>query len=131
MDEILTRCGYHCDLCLAYRPIVEANPSNQQTLSDGWHKYSGFRSPAQQIMCDGCMRGDPQVIDQACPVRPCVIERALQDCVQCSEYGCERLVVYEDLAARIGCPIPEEGRARFIAPYENKRRLDRLRAKGH
>jgi hypothetical protein len=28
MDEVLARCGYRCDLCLAYRPNVEAEPSN-------------------------------------------------------------------------------------------------------
>jgi Protein of unknown function (DUF3795) len=132
VEEILTRCGYRCDLCLAYQPNVEADPSNQQTLSDGWHKYFGFRIPAEQIVCDGCMSEDPQLIDRECPVRPCVLDRALASCAQCPEYGCERLVerfvVYEEVAARMGAPIAEEDRARFIAPYENKRRLiERLR----
>jgi hypothetical protein len=131
MEEILTRCGYRCDLCLAYRPNVEANPANQQTLSDGWHKYFGFRIPAEQIVCDGCMAPDPLLIDQACPVRPCVIERALSTCAQCPDFGCEklaeRLVAYETIVARMGTQIPEEDRGRFIAPYENKRRLDDLR----
>jgi hypothetical protein len=35
MKEILSRCGYRCDLCLAYRPNVEANPSNREIVSDG------------------------------------------------------------------------------------------------
>lgn len=135
MEEILTRCGYRCDLCLAYRPNVEARPSNQQTLSDGWHKYFGFRIPPEQIMCDGCMANNPRLIDNACPVRPCVVERGYANCSQCPDYVCEklteRLVVYEDVAARLGCAIPEEDRARFIAPYENKRRLDSLRGGSH
>jgi Protein of unknown function (DUF3795) len=73
MEQILTRCGYRCDLCLAYRPNVEANPPERQVLSDGWHEYFGFRIPADQIVCDGCMANNPKLIDQACPVRPCVI----------------------------------------------------------
>jgi hypothetical protein len=132
MEEILTRCGYRCDLCLAYRPNVEKNTSNQQALSDGWFAYFGFRIPAENILCDGCLSDPARLIDQACPVRPCVLERGLQHCGQCPEYGCkkliERLVVYEDIAARIGAPIPEGDRARFIAPYENKSRLDKLRS---
>ena len=132
MEPILTRCGYRCDLCLAYRPNVEANPGNQQILSDGWHRYFGFRIPAEQILCDGCMAENPELIDRACPVRPCVIEKALSNCAQCPDYGCsrlaERLVVYEEIAARMGVPISEEDRARFIAPYENMRRLDDIRA---
>jgi hypothetical protein len=131
MEEILTRCGYRCDLCLAYRPNVEADPSNQQALSDGWHEYFGFRIPAERILCGGCMSSDAQLLDRECPVRPCVIERALANCAQCPDYGCskliERLVVYEEIVARMGAPIPDEDRARFIAPYENMRRLNDLR----
>jgi hypothetical protein len=133
MPEILTRCGYRCDLCLAYRPNVEACPANQQTLSDGWHKYFGLRIAAEDIVCDGCMAEEPRLIDRTCPVRPCVIERSLRNCSECPAFGCEklveRLVVYEDVTARAGCPIPEEDRTRFIAPYENKRRLDDLRTR--
>lgn len=131
MQEILTRCGYRCDLCLAYRPNVEATPANRQILSDGWHAYFGFRIPPEAIECDGCMSENPQLIDRSCPVRPCAMGRGLSNCAACPEYGCarlaERLVVYEDIAARIGRPIPDADRLRFIAPYENQRRLEDLR----
>jgi len=43
MEAIITRCGYRCDLCLAYKPNIEAHPENRQILSDGWYKYFGFR----------------------------------------------------------------------------------------
>lgn len=131
MQEIISRCGYRCDLCLAYRPNVEANPANRHALSDGWHTYFGFRIPPEAIECDGCMSENPQLIDRSCPVRPCAMDRQLSSCAACPEYGCarlaERLVVYEDIAARIGRPIPENDRLRFIAPYENRRRLEGLR----
>jgi hypothetical protein len=133
MNEILTRCGYRCDLCLAYRPNVKASPSNQQILSDGWHRYFGFRIPPEKIICDGCMEENPQLIDRTCPVRPCVIERELENCAQCVDFGCgklaERLVTFESVVDRIGEPIPAEDRAKFITPYENKVRLEKLRSK--
>jgi hypothetical protein len=133
MNEILSRCGYRCDLCLAYRPNVEANPANQQILSDGWHKYFGFRITPADIICDGCLAESPRLIDSACPVRPCVLERGLRSCADCPDYGCEklaeRLVVYEDVTSRIDAAVPAEDRLRFIAPYENKQRLDALRAR--
>jgi len=40
----------------------------------------------------------------------------------------ERLVVYEEVKHRIGAEIPEDDYVCFIQPYENKRRLDALRA---
>jgi hypothetical protein len=134
MKPILTRCGFRCDLCLAYKSNVENNPSNRQKLSDGWHKYFGFRILPADICCDGCMSIDPKLIDQRCPIRPCVIEKGLDNCSQCDQYACEklkeRLVVYEDVKKRINAEIPEDDYRCFIRPYENRQRLDALRISG-
>jgi hypothetical protein len=132
MDPILSRCGFRCDLCLAYRPNVEARPENRHLLSDGWQRYFGFRIPPEEIVCDGCWATQGRLIDQACPVRPCVAGRALENCAACDDYPCgrlaERLVDGVEVAARAGAPVPPEDRERFIRPYENKRRLERLRS---
>ena len=131
MEPILTRCGYRCDLCLAYKPNVERNPANRQKLSDGWHQYFGFRIPPEEICCDGCMSENPEQIDQECPVRPCVIEKGIENCAACEQYICEklqrRLVVYEEVKSRINKEIPEDDYLCFIRPYENKLRLDSIR----
>lgn len=131
MEPILTRCGYRCDLCLAYKPNVAQNPSNPKKLSDGWFKYFGFRLPAEAICCDGCMADNPKLIDTSCRVRPCVIESGLDNCSQCEQYVCEklaqRLVVLEEVKARISAEIPQDDYVCFIKPYENKLRLDGLR----
>ena len=133
MDEILARCGYRCDLCLAYRPNVEREPANRPALSDGWFEYFGFRIPPERIVCDGCLAEGGARIDTVCPVRPCVIERGLRHCGECPAFGCERLgerfVNYEEIAARRPHPISESDRALFIAPYENRHRLEVLRSR--
>lgn len=127
MEPILTRCGYRCDLCLAYKPNVDAHPENRQVLSDGWFKYFGFRIPSEAIECDGCMSENPKLIDQSCPVRPCAIERGLDNCGICGDFDCakfmERQVIFEQIQAGAGFEIPDEDRRRFILPYENKARL--------
>ena len=135
MNPILTRCGYRCDLCLAYKPNIENNPANQQKLSDGWHKYFGFRIPPSEICCDGCMSNNPRLIDKNCPVRPCVIEKGLDNCSQCEQYVCEklteRIVVFEEFKRKINSEIPGDEYHSFIQPYENKQRLDVLRNSYH
>ena len=134
METILTRCGYRCDLCLAFKPNVENNPSNQQKLSDGWYKYFGFRLPPAKVVCDGCISEHPRLIDQGCQVRPCVIEKGLDNCAQCEHYVCEklteRLVMYEEIKYRVRAEILEDDYQCFIRPYENKKRLEELRASG-
>jgi hypothetical protein len=128
MQAILTRCGYRCDLCLVYRPNVEKKPYNRQKLSEGWFHYFGFKIEPANIICDGCMSDTSILIDQNCPVRPCVIERGLDNCSSCDEYICEklkqRIVVFEEVKNKIGKHISESDYICFIQPYENKRRLD-------
>jgi hypothetical protein len=116
---------------MAYAPNVRAAPENRQVLSDGWFKYFGFRIPPEQITCDGCLAEKSQPIDRDCPVRPCVLQRELENCAACGEYVCEklkeRLVVFEEVRCRAGTDIPPEDRERFIRPYENQVRLEELR----
>lgn len=120
-------------MCLAYRPNIEKRPENRQKLSDGWHRYFGFRLPPAEICCDGCMAEAEHLhlIDQGCPVRPCVIKRGLDNCSQCEQYICDkleqRLVTYEGVLEQVAVEIPADERECFIRPYENKERLDALR----
>jgi hypothetical protein len=134
MGSDLTRCGYRCDLCLAYKPNVEKNPANQQKLSDGWFKYFGFRIEPENILCDGCMSEHAILIDRTCPVRPCAIEKGLETCADCDEFICEklkeRIVSYTDVKSRVGGNILQDDYYCFIQPYENKRRLEIYRQTG-
>ena len=131
-ERILTRCGYRCDLCLAYRPNITKNPANQKKLSAGWSKYFGLQIEPVKIICDGCMAENPVLIDADCPVRPCVIERGIDNCAHCDDYVCAKLeqrLVGSDVAAR----AKEQGATQddyccFIQPYENTRRLAAIRA---
>ncbi|MBN2084188.1 MAG: DUF3795 domain-containing protein [Anaerolineales bacterium] len=135
MEPVLTRCGYRCDLCLAYKPNIENDPSNRSKLSDGWFNYFGFRIPEEGIYCEGCREEDPKLIDPGCPVRPCVIAKGLDNCSECGEYICpklkERIVALPELEAKTGMEISEQDYRSFIRPYENLARLEELRQSGH
>lgn len=131
--QILTRCGYRCDLCLAYKDNIYTD-DQREFLSDTWHKIYGFRIPANEIYCEGCISSDnPKLIDNDCPVRPCVIEKGLENCSQCADYPCglfnQRKVIYEDFAKDKN--ISKKEYSRCIKPYENKMRLDEIRSKNH
>jgi len=135
MKQILSRCGFRCDLCLAYKPNIERIPENRQKLSDGWFKYFGFRIPPEKIFCNGCISENSATIDSSCAVRPCVNEKGLENCAYCGEYICDklqqRIVTYEGIASKVGhTTITEDDYRCFIEPYENKKHLDELRKKG-
>ncbi len=131
-DELLSRCGYRCDLCLANKRNIEKKDLRSE-LSDGWEKCFGFRIPAEKIYCDGCCANDnPKLIDTKCPVRPCVNKKGLDNCSQCGKYPCkdfkQREVIYEKIV-KDKKGITKSDRKLFIRPYENKQRIDTLQEK--
>ena len=130
MEPILSLCGFRCDLCLAYKPNIEAHPENRQVLSDGWYTYFSFRLSPEEIYCEGCSAETPTTLDRDCPVRPCVIGHELANCAACDDYICEtlteRLINFDEIQAKFDAPIPEGDRQRFILPYENTQRLRNL-----
>ena len=132
MEAILTRCGMRCDLCQAYTPNQPIDPEKLQKLSDAWHKYFGFRIEPDDIRCDGCWTEGGTLLDLDCPVRPCVIEKKLQNCAECESYVCERLekrlISREEIEERLGEKIPEEDYELAVRPFETKHRLEALRA---
>ena len=131
MNAIISCCGMRCDLCMAFRPNIEANPDNRELISDGWHTYFDFRIPPEKILCDGCFSSGGPTLDDECAVHPCVSSRDLRNCADCDDYICEKLdqilVTFESIQGKFDRPIPEKDRLRFIFPYENKNRLSELR----
>lgn len=129
---ILTKCGYRCDLCLAYRENV-ARKDEREKLSDGWFRIYGFRIPADEIVCEGCVSGaNPRLIDINCPVRPCTIAKNLSSCAECDDFVCgklsSRIVDRAKLEKEAGRAFTEAESTNFVLPYESRPRLARLRS---
>lgn len=129
-NQLLSRCGYRCDLCLAYQENIDKKDQRKE-LSEGWKKCFGLNIPLQDIYCEGCLtKGNPKLIDHKCPVRPCVLEKGFDNCSQCNDYPCDlfrqRQVIFDNVI-QIKEGITQRDRELFILPYENKVRLDKLR----
>lgn len=131
---ILSRCGFRCDLCMAYLPNIVAHPENAARLSDGWHTYFGFRIPPEKIQCPGCLAEVKQTLDGDCPVRPCALTKQVETCSQCNEYPCaqlkERLFSFESMQQSHRFPISPCDYWEFIFPFENNGRLSALASGG-
>jgi hypothetical protein len=133
MKEELSRCGYKCKICPAYKDNVSGKES-QQAVSDGWFKIYGFRIPAEQCICDGCLPENcenPRRIDANCPIGPCVSAKGIPNCAYCDEYICEklsqRIIIPKEVVSKCKEPVSVEDYDRFVSPYDNKTRLDMVR----
>lgn len=133
MEDTIARCGYKCNLCLAYRNNIKSK-QDRAKFRDGVFKYYGDKLTLDECYCDGCMTDDsenPKRIDVECQVRPCVIEKGLDSCAYCDQYPCDKLkpkmIDYEEVGKRFGACIPKEDYEYFIKPYESRKVLDRIR----
>ncbi len=135
MKDIVARCGFRCNLCLAYRDNIKSK-KDQKRFRNGLLKYYGYQLTIEECYCDGCMTDDsenPRLLTFDCKIRACVIKRGLENCAHCDQYPCKDLkskfTIYEEIAKHFGAAVPEEDYNRFIKPYESKKVLDKIRKK--
>ena len=127
MKEMLSLCGYRCDLCPAYEKNIGS--MNRKKLSEGYLKYFHSKIAPKEIQpCRGCLLDG----DEKCLVKPCVIERNLENCAHCPDFICEKLKpkmnAIEDNIKDTSC-LSEEDYNLFVKPYKSKEYLSEVREK--
>ena len=128
MEPIIAKCGYRCDLCPSYETNLTSD-ADKQRMSDAWAQYCGSQVPAEQIKsCPGCLISGA---DPTCTVRPCAIEKDIENCAHCEQFGCEKLTpkmnfVEENIKVDLS-DIPEEDHNLFIKPFMSRKCLLEIR----
>jgi Zn-finger protein len=122
-------------LCLGFRENNK-DLADQIRVAEGWSQYFGLDVPPEKIQCNGCLPDDSGGLnfpDKNCPIRPCVIERGLDNCAYCEDYPCakleERMTGVEEGVRRFSGKISQEEYDNFIAPYDTRKTLDGIRRK--
>ena len=89
----------------------------------------GFEVPTEQIQsCPGC---EVSGADPTCTVRPCSIEKNMENCAHCEQFACDKLepkmnFVEENVKVDLS-EIPEEDFNLFIKPFMSKEYLIKIR----
>ena len=128
MESIIAKCGYRCDLCPAHETNLKSDVDKQR-MCDAWSRYCGFQVPPEQIQsCPGCIVSGA---DPTCTVRPCAIEKNVENCAHCEQFGCDKLeakinFVEENVKVDLSS-IPEEDFNLFIKPFISKECLLEIR----
>jgi len=128
MEPIIAKCGYRCDLCPAYEANLNSD-ADKQRMSDAWERYCGFKVPPEQIQsCQGCIISGA---DPTCTVRPCAIEKDIENCAHCEQFGCEKLTPKMDFVktnVKVDLSeIHEDDFNMFIKPFMSRECLLEIR----
>jgi len=88
--QMLSYCGIDCSSCPAYLATQANDIEKLSTLAGEW--FDGA-TDYTIILCDGC-KSEEHIMKWCaeCPTRACAIQRQLENCAYCADYGCEKLL---------------------------------------
>ncbi len=128
--RVMGYCGYKCEQCPVFQATKKGDEGQLDTCQKEWAALLG-RNLKGPLHCEGCYRMEGRRADPACPVSKCCQAKKHVTCAECTEYPCAdlnaRLITRQAVENRLGEPLAEERYRMYVAPYENKNRLDLLR----
>jgi len=129
MEEILTLCGYRCDLCQFYTKNIKSE-KDKERVSQEFNRIFGWDVKPEDVECVGC-KNDGKHADPNCPVRPCALEKGVENCAHCPEFICDtlkkRINFTEDFLTKSKSPLSKEDFDKYIEPYKSKERMLKIR----
>jgi hypothetical protein len=137
MKALLSKCGFDCGRCAAYKENVKTKKDRQRG-NEAWKKYYGFRLSVSRMYCDGCQASDKEklvLLGRGCTIRKCALIQDVETCAHCSEFHTctHTLKIFghevdrKNIEDRLGISIPEGDYRAYIEPYENLKHLDKVR----
>ena len=132
MVEVLALCGYRCDLCQFYIRNARSE-EHKERVSREFTEIFGDDIRPEDVECVGC-RSKGKHVDTACPVRPCALEKGVENCAHCSEFICDKLKTRINFAEEFlrdrENPLSDSEYQSYIRPYQSRERMMEINRKG-
>jgi predicted nucleic acid binding AN1-type Zn finger protein len=96
MATLIAACGLDCAKCDAYIATQANDQTALEKLVEKWRvEFNAPNLTVATVLCDGCMSGGRTIGYCAeCKIRLCAVERGLENCAACPDYGCEKLTAF-------------------------------------
>lgn len=94
MDTMIAVCGLVCTDCPAYQATQAKDDAWLERVVAEWRQqYNAPNMVAEDARCNGCLAlGQKQCSHcSECDVRLCALERGVENCGVCPDYGCEKI----------------------------------------
>ncbi|MBC8214356.1 MAG: DUF3795 domain-containing protein [Candidatus Marinimicrobia bacterium] len=99
MGKIISYCGIICSECPAYIATTNNDDSEKEKVANIWAKEYNAEITKDDINCEGCL-SDGCVFNHCnvCEIRKCAKENGVVNCAHCSDYSCEKLDNFFEMA---------------------------------
>jgi len=100
MAEIIAYCGLSCHECGAYVATQNDDDEKRKKVAELWSKHYGSDIKPEDINCDGCLSEGGRLFNYCtvCEIRKCGKEKEVLNCAHCSDYACEKLEKFFQMA---------------------------------
>ena len=102
MSEVLyAKCGIDCARCDAYIATMNNDIKALQKMADAAKEQFNIEFTADQSRCTGCSSDGVKIgyTDQ-CAVRACALEKGVENCAYCGDFGCETIAGFLEKAPK-------------------------------
>lgn len=95
MANALGRCGINCSMCQAFIATQTDDAALREKTAEQWSRDYHSDIKPEHIVCDGCVSlGRHFQYCSVCEIRSCAESRKLINCGQCSDYACDKLMMF-------------------------------------
>lgn len=100
MNTLISFCGLNCQECPAYIATQANDQQAKERLLEKWQQeYNNPLMDINAVTCDGCTsKGRLGGYCNYCEIRACGVERGVDTCAGCSDYACEKLLKFFNIA---------------------------------
>jgi hypothetical protein len=100
-EKMIARCGLICTECEAFL-ATQANDIGALTkLAEKAAEQFNMTMTWEDSICNGCLSDQKKIgYCNSCAVRACAVERGVENCAYCSDYGCETISKFWEMAPK-------------------------------
>ncbi|UCG95642.1 MAG: DUF3795 domain-containing protein [archaeon] len=93
-------CGLDCASCPAFIAFQTDDNAMREETAKKWTEEFGHDTPLkpEDINCRGCLSQEEPLFMHCheCDVRKCGLEKGVESCKYCEEYGCDKIKKLEE-----------------------------------
>jgi hypothetical protein len=100
MKKMISICGLTCSDCGAFIATQKNDNELRKKVAEEWAKAYNAGIKPEDINCEGCLSTTGTVFSypRVCEIRACGKKHKVKNCAYCSDYPCEKLNKFFELA---------------------------------
>ena len=96
MEKMIAYCGLTCTECPAYIATQTNDAEAMARVAEQWSAEYSTQLIVDDCWCNGCLaeKGPWMSHCAKCEIRACGVEKGVENCAHCDDYGCDKLTEF-------------------------------------